>query len=188
MSASGHFGENTTYVASIRQSYLQLLFNLLGLPMLPNYIDGQFKIKTKIGTRDELTFIGLAGFDDLKLNKEPDDKGDEYLLSYLPLLKQETFTIGATYKHFSDRNIQMFTLSYGYLNNRSHKYLDNDASDPEGIILRSSGLEGKAQMRFEYRSYISDWTVRSGADMSYRAFMVLQIISLRAERSTPLSD
>lgn len=170
VSASGHFGSNTTYIASVRQSYLQLLFKLLGLPMLPNYIDGQFKIKTRIGARDELTFIGLAGFDDLKLNKEPDDKGDEYLLSYLPLLKQETFTVGATYKHFSDRHIQAFTLSYNYLNNRSHKYLDNDDSDPDGIILRGSGLEGKAQMRFENRSYISDWTVKSGADMSYRHY------------------
>lgn len=170
VSASGHFGENTTYIASVRQSYLQLLFKLLGLPMLPNYIDGQFKIKTRIGARDELTFIGLAGFDDLKLNKEPDDKGDEYLLSYLPLLKQETFTVGATYKHFSDSHIQTFTLSYNYLNNRSHKYLDNDDSDPEGIILRSSGLEGKAQMRFENRSYIAAWTLKSGADMSYRHY------------------
>ena len=44
-SASGHIGDRTAYVASVRQSYLQLLFRLLGLPMLPNYIDGQFKIK-----------------------------------------------------------------------------------------------------------------------------------------------
>lgn len=170
VSASGHFGKNTTYIASLRQSYLQLLFKLLGLPMLPNYIDGQFKIKTSLGPHDEITFIGLAGFDNLRLNKEPDDKGDEYLLSYLPLLKQETFTVGSTYKHFSERNIQTLTLSYNYLNNRSHKYLDNDETDPSGLILRSSGLEGKAQLRFENRSYLAAWTVRAGMDMSWRHY------------------
>lgn len=170
VSASGHIGKNTTYIASVRQSYLQLLFRLLGLPMLPDYIDGQFKIKTKFNTRNEITFIGLAGFDNLRLNENPDDKGDEYLLSYLPLLKQETFTVGAVYKHFSDKHIQTVTLSYNYLNNRSDKYLDNDDSDPLNLILKNSGLEGKAQARFENRSYISSWTIRSGEDMSWRHY------------------
>lgn len=170
VSASGHFGSRTTYIASVRQSYLQLLFKLLGLPMLPNYIDGQFKIKTKLDNRDELVFIGLAGFDDLKLSDSPDDKGDEYLLSYLPLLKQETFTVGASYRHFSDIHMQTYTLSYNYLNNRSLKYLDNDESSSDNVILKSSGLEGKAQFRFENRSYYGTWTVREGADIHLRHY------------------
>lgn len=170
VSASGHFGRNTTYIASVRQSYLQLLFKLLGLPMLPNYIDAQFKIKTKLNERNELTFLGLAGFDNMKLNEEPDDKGDEYLLSYLPLLKQETFTLGTTYRHFGTGHMQSLTLSYNYLNNRSEKYLGNDSSLPENLTLRSSGLEGKAQARFENRSYIKTWTIKSGADISWRHF------------------
>ena len=170
VSASGHFGSRTTYIASVRQSYLQLLFKLLGLPMLANYIDGQFKIKTKLDNRDELVFIGLAGFDDLKLSDSPDDKGDEYLLSYLPLLKQETFTVGASYRHFSDIHMQTYTLSYNYLNNRSLKYLDNDESSSDNIILKSSGLEGKAQFRFENRSYYGTWTVREGADIHLRHY------------------
>ena len=169
-SAIGHIGSRTTYIASVRQSYLQLLFKLLGLPMLPNYIDGQVKFKTKLDSRNEIVFIGLAGFDDLKLSDSPDDKGDEYLLSYLPLLKQETFTVGASYKHFADGHVQTYTLSYNYLNNRSRKYLDNDDSVKENMILRSSGLEGKAQFRFENRSYYGAWTVREGADVHYRHY------------------
>lgn len=170
VSASGHIGSRTTYVASVRQSYLQLLFKLLGLPMLPNYIDGQVKFKTKIDSRNEIVFIGLAGFDDLKLSDSPVDKGDEYLLSYLPLLKQETFTVGASYRHFAGRHVQTYTLSYNYLNNRSRKYMDNDDSVKENMILRSSGLEGKAQFRFENRSYHGAWTVREGADIHYRHY------------------
>lgn len=168
--ASGHMGDRTTYIASVRQSYLQLLFRLLGLPMLPNYIDGQFKSRTKIDSRNEVSFIALAGFDNMKLSDSPDDKGDEYLLSYLPVLKQETFTVGTSYKHFSDRHIQTYSLSYSYLNNRSRKYLDNDQSADENLILCSSALEGKAQIRFENRSYYGPWTVREGADLYFRHY------------------
>lgn len=170
VSASGHMGDRTTYIASVRQSYLQLLFRLLGLPMLPNYIDGQFKSRTKIDSRNEVSFIALAGFDNMKLSDSPDDKGDEYLLSYLPVLKQETFTLGASYKHFSDKHIQAYSLSYSYLNNRSRKYLDNDQSADENLILYSSALEGKAQMRFENRSYYGPWTVREGAELYFRHY------------------
>ena len=169
-SASGHIGKNTTYIASVRQSYLQLLFRLLGLPMLPNYIDGQFKSRTRIDSRNEIAFIALAGFDNMKLSDDPDDKGDEYLLSYLPVLKQETFTIGTSYKHFSASHIQTYSLSYSYLNNRSRKYLDNDETLPQNLILYSSSLEGKAQMRFENRSYYGAWTVREGAEMYFRHY------------------
>lgn len=170
VSAFGHIGPKTTYAASVRQSYLQLLFKLLGLPMLPNYIDGQAKFKIKFDNRNEMTIIGLAGFDNMKLSSDPDDKGDEYLLSYLPLLKQETFTIGASYKHFGDKHVQTYTLGYNYLNNRSIKYLNNDESSDENIILESSGLEGKAQFRFENRSYYGTWTIREGADVHYRHY------------------
>ena len=168
--ASGHIGDRTTYIASVRQSYLQLLFRLLGLPMLPNYIDGQFKSRTKIDSRNEVSFIALAGFDNMKLSDSPDDKGDEYLLSYLPVLKQETFTVGTSYRHFSDKHIQTYSLSYSYLNNRSRKYLDNDQSADENLILCSSALEGKAQIRFENRSYYGPWTVREGADLYFRHY------------------
>lgn len=170
VSASGHIGDRTTYIASVRQSYLQLLFKLLGLPLLPNYIDGQFKIKTRLDDRNELTFIGLAGFDNMKLNLDPDDRADEYLLSYLPKLKQETFTVGATYRHFQDNHVQSYSASYSYLNNRSIKYLDNDESVETNVTQKSSGLEGKAQMRFENRSYYGAWTVREGADVNFRHY------------------
>ena len=111
VSASGHIGKKTTYIASVRQSYLQLLFKLLGLPILPDYIDAQVKFKTRIDPRNEVTVLALAGFDDMKLNKDPDDKSDEYLLSYLPVLKQETFTVGVSYRHFTDRHVQTYSLS-----------------------------------------------------------------------------
>ena len=68
LSGSGHFNDRTTYLFSVRQSYLQLLFKALGLPFLPNFIDGQFKIKTRLTEHDELTVLALTGIDKMKLN------------------------------------------------------------------------------------------------------------------------
>lgn len=100
LSGSGHIGGRTTYIFSARQSYLQMLFKLLGLPFLPNYIDAQVKIKSRLSERDEVTVLALAGIDDMRLNTDQTGESAEYLLSYLPQLKQETFTVGASYRHY----------------------------------------------------------------------------------------
>ena len=95
LSGAGHLGQYTTYLFSARQSYLQLLFKALGLPFLPNFIDGQFKTKTRFNEHSELTLLGLAGIDKMKLNTDEKGEDAEYLLSYPPTIHQETFTLGA---------------------------------------------------------------------------------------------
>lgn len=69
-SGSGHFNERATYLFSIRQSYLQLLFKLLGLPFLPNYIDMQAKVRIRPSQRYEIVLLGLAGIDNMRLNTD----------------------------------------------------------------------------------------------------------------------
>ena len=101
LSGAGHLGQRTTYLFSARQSYLQLLFKALGLPFLPNFIDGQFKTKTRFNEHSELTLLGLAGIDKMKLNTDEKGEDAEYLLSYLPTIHQETFTLGASYRHYN---------------------------------------------------------------------------------------
>ena len=66
LASNGSLGKKTSYVVSVRQSYLQILFNLLGLPFLPTFTDTQFKIKTRFNPYHELTFIGLGGIDRMK--------------------------------------------------------------------------------------------------------------------------
>ena len=116
LSGSGHIGEKTSYLFSLRQSYLQLLFKMIGLPFLPNYIDGQLKVKTRLSEHDELTVLGLAGFDNMKLNLDEEGEDAEYLLSYLPRIRQETFTVGAAWRHYAGRHVQTVSLGHTYLN------------------------------------------------------------------------
>ena len=170
LSGSGHIGGKTSYLFSLRQSYLQLLFKMIGLPFLPNYIDGQFKVKTRFSERDELTVLGLAGFDNMKLNLDEEGEDAEYLLSYLPRIRQETFTVGASWRHYAGRHVQTVTLSHTYLNNRNLKYRDNDDSSEENLTLRLRSVEQKTTLRAENRSCLGRWTVREGAELSYSSY------------------
>ena len=74
VSGSGHIGGRTTYV-SRSVSRTSSFLKMLGLPFLPNYIDGQVKVKTRLTERDELTVLALAGIDNMKLNV--DEKGED---------------------------------------------------------------------------------------------------------------
>lgn len=167
LSGAGHIGERTTYLFSARQSYLQLLFKALGLPFLPNFIDGQFKIKTKLSARDELTVLGLAGFDKMKLNTDETGEDAEYLLSYLPTIHQETFTVGAAYKHYAGRHTQSFILSHNYLNNRNVKYRNNDSSTEDNLTLRLRSVEQKTTAQFENQTRLGHWTLKEGAELTH---------------------
>ncbi len=167
LSGAGHLSKRTTYLFSARQSYLQMLFKVLGLPFLPNFIDGQFKIKTRFSDHDELTLLGLVGIDKMKLNTDEKGEDAEYLLSYLPTINQETFTLGATYKHYSGRHVQTLTLSHNYLNNRNLKYRNNDDSSEDNLTLRLRSIEQKTTLRFENQTNLNLWTLKAGAELSH---------------------
>lgn len=170
LSGSGHLGKKTTYLFSVRQSYLQFLFDVLGLPFLPNYIDAQVKVKTRFSDTDELTFLALTGIDKMKLNTDEDSETAQYILSYLPTIEQETFTIGATYRHYAGKHVQTFTLSHNYLNNKNIKYRNNDESSEDNLTLRLRSLEQKTSFRAENRSYLGNWTMREGVELNYSSY------------------
>lgn len=166
-SGSGPISKKTTYLFSIRQSYLQLLFKVLGLPFLPNYIDGQFKIKSNLNSTNEIAILGLMGIDRMKLNKNYKKESAEYILSYLPVIEQNTYTIGASYKHYSDNNIFAVYVSTSRLDNRNTKYIDNDESNPDKLRLRLKSFEQKTNIRTEYSFKHELWNLRTGVEASY---------------------
>ena len=169
-SGSGHFDSKATYLFSVRQSYLQLLFKLLGLPFLPNYIDAQAKVRIRPSSDYEISILGLMGVDRLRLNLDEKGEENEYILSYIPKIEQETFTLGATLKHFGGEHIQTLSIGYSFLANRNKKYIDNDESSEDNLRLRLRSSEGKATLRFENRSLLGRWRLREGAELSLRHF------------------
>ena len=170
LASNGHLGKKTSYLVSVRQSYLQFLFDMLGLPFLPTFTDAQFKLKTRFDAQNELTVLGLGGIDKMKLNTKADDEDNEYILSYLPKIQQETFTLGAVYRHYAGAHVQSVIASHSYLNNRNTKYRQNDESNPDNLTLRLRSTEQNTQFRLENSSSFRNWKVTVGANLDYSQY------------------
>ena len=170
LASNGHIGKKTSYLVSIRQSYLQFLFDMLDLPFLPTFTDAQFKLKTRFNEQNELTVLGLGGIDNMRLNTKADSEDNEYILSYLPKIKQETFTLGAVYRHYAGAHVQSVVVSHSYLNNRNTKYRQNDESIPENLMLRLRSTEQETKFRFENNSSFRNWKVNLGVNLDYSQY------------------
>lgn len=172
LTLDGPIGEKTTYIFSIRRSYLQLLFSALKLPFLPIYNDAQFKVKTKINAKNEISLIGLGALDQFEINTGVNDGVDDpvtlernqFILGNLVSNDQWNYTIGAAYKHFSENSFQQVVVSRNHLDNRAVKYFNNDESIEANKILdyRSQEIENKIRLEHTWRGEGWKWNVGVG--------------------------
>ena len=146
----GPIGDKTTFIASARRSYLQFLFDFIGLPFLPTFTDFQFKTRTRFNESNELILLGVGAIDNFELNTGIDnpDKQQEYILSTIPVNEQWNYTTGAVYKHYAENSYQRVVLSRNHLNNTSYKYLDN-VEDPGNLIYDYTSNEIETKIRLE---------------------------------------
>ena len=168
VTVDGPINDKSTFIVSARQSYLQLLFKLIGLPFLPTYNDFQAKYKLKIDNKNELTIIGIGAIDNMALNTDLEDTGTEsqkYLLSYLPVYKQWNYTVGGVYKHFSNSFIDTWVLSRSMLRNANYKYRDNDESNEKMSDYQSD--EAVNKLRFEREYPYMTMKLKVGAGINY---------------------
>jgi len=164
----GPLGERTTFLASARRSYLQLLFKAIGLPFLPTYNDFQVKVKHKIDDRNELTFIGLGAVDQFKLNLEANETEDkQFLLANLPVSPQWNYTNGLVYKRYREDGFWTLVLSRNMLNNESEKYADNDDSSEANLLLRYRSQEIENKFRAEDSRQVGDYKLGYGVNYEY---------------------
>ena len=61
--------KETSFIFSVRRSYLQFIFKAFGFSFLPDYWDYQMKIKHKIDDFNYLNFIGIGSIDELTVNE-----------------------------------------------------------------------------------------------------------------------
>lgn len=149
LTVDGPTGDNSSIIMSVRRSYLQFLFSAIGLPFLPTYNDFQFKHKTRIGDKGELTILGIGALDDFSLNREANEtEYQRYILDYIPVQKQYSYTFGIRYKKFRDNGYDTWVLSRNYLNNRQYKYAGNVEVDSLKLLDYKSG-EGENKLRYE---------------------------------------
>ncbi len=164
-SATGPLGDKTTGFVSVRRSYLQLLFKALDLPFLPTFTDFQFKTKTKFNTKNEITFLGFGAIDDFELNTGASDSPEnKYILSYIPVNKQWSYTVGVNYKHYFESSYLSFIASRNHLNNEAIKYQDN-IEKVENLTYDYDSFEKENKFRLEYNARRDGFSLTSGVSL-----------------------
>lgn len=169
LTLNGPVTDNSTFLFSYRRSYLQFLFDVLGLPFLPNYDDFLVKYKMNIDQKNELTFIGLGSIDrfNLNLNIEDPDESQRYILGYLPVNEQWSYTVGAVYKHFHKNGFTDVIISRNMLNNRSYKYENNDDNDTLNFDYNSQEAENKLRVEHTSRKGTFKYTYGGGLEFAH---------------------
>lgn len=168
VSLEGPLGENTTFIASARRSYLQFLFSVLGLPFLPTYNDFQTKIRYRPDNKNEFYFTGIGAIDNFSLNLDANETADQrFILDNIPVNKQWTYTNGLVYKRYRDNGYWTFVLSRNMLNNTAIKYLNNDESDPDNLILNYHSQEIENKFRVENVTRWGNWKFSGGAGYQF---------------------
>jgi hypothetical protein len=164
----GPLGERSNFIMSARQSYLQFLFDLIGLPFLPTYNDFQLKYKFDFDKKNQLTILGIGAIDDMVLNLgiENPTESQQYLLSYLPVYKQWNYTVGAVFRHFSDNHFDTWVLSRNMLRNSNFKYLNNDETQRKIQDYTSDEIENKFRFEQNYPSGVVKFSWGFGATLS----------------------
>ncbi len=154
---------NTTYIASVRRSYLQLLFKAIGLPFLPNYWDYQYKVHHKIDRYNSLYITGVGSIDDLAINNlDTFDPEQEAIQNQIPVIRQNSNTAGVGWKRqFQDQSGFMETvLSNNTLGNYFYRYQDN--INETGLYLKNESRETETHLRYHLTKFMGSWTTSSG--------------------------
>jgi hypothetical protein len=166
LTAEGPLGKKngkTTFLASVRRSYLQLLFQLIELPFLPDYWDYQYKITHKINNKNELNFIGIGSIDNFTF-KRPDNPTLEQIaiLEQIPLNTQRTNTIGVSWRHTINNGFTLLSVSNNRLVNTADQFQNNEKPVETERILGYKSTEDETRLRYEVNYNTNGWQLNTG--------------------------
>ena len=158
----------TTLLFSVRRSYLQFLFELIGLPIRPDYWDYQWKINHEIDAYNTLTFLGLGTIDDFSV-KAPDDFDalQQSTIEQVPIIRQKTITIGVSWsrKYKNGKGSMTTAISTNRLQNIFSRYQDN--TQKTGVIFENDSYEQETKLRYQTLHYLDQWKLATGTNIQY---------------------
>ena len=162
---------NTSFIVSARRSYLQFLFEVIGLPFLPDYWDYQYKVTHKFDEYNELIITGVGSVDDFRINvPEEYDPEQQATLDQVPVIQQRTNTIGASWRRrYKDGSgFTRLALSTNRLQNDFRRYENNEAQT--GLYLQNESVEQESKLRFDRTKFMGNWTFVNTASVQQVLF------------------
>ena len=156
--------KKTTFLASARRSYLELLFKALDLPIRPNYWDFQTKITHQINKKTTLTFLGIGAIDKFRFAAPKEATPEKlYSINSNVLVNQWNYTIGASLKRNITNGFWNLALSRTDFNNDIEKYEDNQNPSAANKSLDIVSAEKETKLRFDVNKNRNGWKIAYGA-------------------------
>lgn len=140
VSLDGSSGKDFNWTFSARRSYLQLLFELLDLPIRPAYWDFQNRTEWTLSERDRLVFFGIWAVDDFDIVQPGQDADFENreIASSVTDNDQRSYTTGLSWRHLVGNGF--FTTAFS----RSYQEFALDDKDEDGATLLANDSEEAA--------------------------------------------
>lgn len=157
----GPLGENTTFLVSVRRSYLDFIFKAAGFGFIPEYWDVQAKVSHRIDNKNTLSFLAIGALDDVTFNNDDADK--RFDNSRVAAPNQKQYFSGLTWKHLLDNGVITTTLGRTYTTFSTYQ---NDSL--ENRIFQNLSTEGENSLRTDVLLLPAD-----GLDLNFGAVLKL---------------
>jgi hypothetical protein len=185
----GPLSKKTTFLASARRSYLQLLFEAIDLPIRPNYWDFQYKVNHQINSKTTLTAIGIGAIDEFNFGvPKNSDPSKEYVLRAFPTINQWTYTVGLNLKRLINKGYYNIALSRNMFNNQLDQFEDAQANDESKRNLKSISQEIENKLRWDVNQFSGKWKFNYGLMAQYVKYNNNSFIRLRKELKDTLGN
>jgi len=159
----GPLTKNTTFLASARRSYLQVLFKLIDLPIRPDFYDFQFKTTTKLSSKTTLTTLGLGAIDHFEVvapkNSTPEK---EFLLRNNPTNDQWNYTVGLNLRHLVPHGYLNLALSRTQQYNGADQFEYGYRGDESRRKLGARAHETENKLRADVNQRVGRWQTSYG--------------------------
>lgn len=170
----------TSFLASARRSYLQLLFSAIDLPIRPNYWDFQTKITRQINPKTTLSFMALGAIDQFSLAPVKKATPEKlYIINANPSINQWNYTFGLSLKKLIRNGYVNWALSRNAFDNAIESFEDNTLKLPSQRTLDYTSRETENKLRVDVNRNIEGWKISYGASLQYvqyqnRSFSVIR--------------
>ncbi len=164
----GPISKKTTYLASVRRSYLQLLFQAIDLPIRPNYWDFQYKVTSKLNKKTTLTALGIGAIDEFTFAVPKESSPEkEYILRSNPSINQWNYTVGFSLQRLLENGFMNISVSRNMFDNRLDRFEDNRIGDENARVFRSQSQEIENKLRLDVNKFLGKWEYSYGVVGQY---------------------
>lgn len=149
----GPLGDNASFFANVRQSYLDLLFKAIGLSFIPSYTDATVKAVWRPNARDAFSALAIGARGSVAFNNDSAD--DRVSNAQVLAPTQDQYFSGLTWKRLLSNGVVTTTLGRTWT-----RFVTAQRDSALNVLFDSRSTEGETSVRSDV-----SWSVGPNVDL-----------------------